>query len=329
MLTIALGGDTMLGRGVAAALDEVAPDELFAEEVAAAARAADLTLVNLECCISDRGERWPDPRKPFHFRAPPAAVGTLGHLGVDVVTLANNHALDFGEDALLDTLGHLHDAGIAVVGAGRDVTEARRPAILDVGGVEVAVLGLTDHPEDFAAGADRPGVAFADLGRGIPDWVDATLEDVRSADVTVLTPHWGPNMTARPVRHVAAGAAELARPGVSLIAGHSAHVFHGVASLGDAERYTAVLYDLGDLIDDYAVDPELRNDLGLLWSVTVDDGRVRRVEAMPLALDFCHTRVAEGDDRRWIADRLAAACAELGTGVRDTGDRLVVDLDDT
>ena len=75
-------------------------------------RGADLFVLNLECCISERVERFPDPGKPFFFRAPPAAAGTLADLGVDCVTLANNHALDYGEQALLDTLGHLDQAGI-------------------------------------------------------------------------------------------------------------------------------------------------------------------------------------------------------------------------
>ena len=107
-LTIALIGDTMLGRGVAGVLESAPPTSLLAPEVVAAAREADLVLLNLECCISTRGERWGDPWKPFYFRAPPAAVEALGELGVDCVTLANNHALDFGPVALADTLDYLH-----------------------------------------------------------------------------------------------------------------------------------------------------------------------------------------------------------------------------
>ena len=96
---MALAGDTMLGRGVAAVLESVPRASLFAPEVVAAVRGADLALLNLECCISTRGERWPDRWKPFFFRAPPAAIDVLTHLGVECVTLANNHALDFGTGA--------------------------------------------------------------------------------------------------------------------------------------------------------------------------------------------------------------------------------------
>ena len=167
-VTLALAGDTMLGRSVARTLATTPPEALVAPEVRAALGQADLVVLNLECCISERGRRWEAPGKPFFFRAPPRAVELLALLGADCVTLANNHALDYGFDALLDTLDHLAAAGIATVGAGGDLDQARRPAMLTAGGLRVAVLGVTDHPADFAAGPDRPGVAFADLGRQVP-----------------------------------------------------------------------------------------------------------------------------------------------------------------
>ena len=103
-MKLALAGDTMLGRGVAEAITS-----------------------------------WPDRRKPFFFRAPPAAAETLAGWGVSCVTLANNHALDFGEEALLDTFAHLASAGIAWVGARPDLERARAPAILEGGGRSLGV----------------------------------------------------------------------------------------------------------------------------------------------------------------------------------------------
>jgi poly-gamma-glutamate capsule biosynthesis protein CapA/YwtB (metallophosphatase superfamily) len=87
-------------------------------------------VLNLECCISERGERWPDPRKPFFFRTPPEAVELLRRLGVDCVTFANNDALELGAEAQLDTLAHLDMAGIPHVRAGADLAAAREPAVL-------------------------------------------------------------------------------------------------------------------------------------------------------------------------------------------------------
>src|SRR5919204_1899095 len=117
-MKLALAGDTMLGRKVADAIADRGPESLVADEVIAVAREADLFVLNLECCISERGERRPEPGKPFFFRAPPDAVSLLTQLGVDCVTLANNHALDYGVEALSDTLEHVRAAGISPVGAG-------------------------------------------------------------------------------------------------------------------------------------------------------------------------------------------------------------------
>jgi poly-gamma-glutamate capsule biosynthesis protein CapA/YwtB (metallophosphatase superfamily) len=314
-ITVALAGDTMLGRGVARTLARTPPEALVAPEVLAALHQADLVVLNLECCISERGRRWDAPGKPFFFRAPPSAVELLVLLGVDCVTLANNHALDYGVDALLDTFEHLATAGIAAVGAGADLEQARRPTVLAAGGLRVAVVGVTDHPADFAAGPDRPGVAFADLARQVPGWLPQTVR-AADADAVLVTPHWGPNMTSAPVRHVRRAAAVLVEAGATLVAGHSAHVPHGVAG--------RVLYDLGDFLDDYRVDPRLRNDLGLLFLVTLDARGPMRLEALPLKLEFCHTRLAEGPDAAWMRRRFRTACATLGTTLEDAADRLII-----
>jgi poly-gamma-glutamate capsule biosynthesis protein CapA/YwtB (metallophosphatase superfamily) len=316
-VTVALAGDTMLGRSVARTLATTPPEALVAPEIRAALGQADLVVLNLECCISDRGQPWEAPGKPFFFRAPPRAVELLASLGTDCVTLANNHALDYGADALADTLEHLAAAGIATVGAGPDLERARRPVTLAAGGLRVAVLGVTDHPADFAAGPDRPGVAFADLGHQVPDWLAALVREAGAqADATLVTPHWGPNMTVAPVRHVRRTADALVDAGATLVAGHSAHVPHGVAGQG--------LYDLGDFLDDYRVDPRLRNDLGLLFLVTLDGRGPVRLEALPLKLEFCHTRLAAGEDAAWMRRRFRSACAALDTSVEEAAGRLVI-----
>lgn len=315
MIKIALAGDTMLGRGVAERLGSEAPEDLFSDEVRSFAREADLFVLNLECCISERGERWPDPYKPFFFRAPPAAIETLRYLGVHAVTLANNHALDYGQEALRDTLEHLQAARIGCCGAGETEGAARRPLRLSSGTISVDVIGVTDHPEEYAAAEDRPGVAYADLRSGTPEWLVEMIGS-SDADVVLVTPHWGPNMTASPREHVRRAAATFVDAGAGLIAGHSAHVFQGVEG--------RILYDLGDFIDDYAVDPVLRNDLGLLFRVTMEEGRVSEVEGLPLMLDYCFTRPATGDDLDWVLRRFVDACREFGTEVARVDGRVIV-----
>ncbi len=309
-MKLALAGDTMLGRGVAERMVTDGPDSLFAPELVAAVHEPDLCVLNLECCISERG--MPAPGRAFLFRAPAASAETLGHLGVDCVTLANNHVLDFGPDALFDTFAHLESAGIARAGAGMDLDEARTPVVLETGGSRLGVIAAADHPADYAAGPGRPGVAFANLRRqGVPEWLPEVIRGL-DADAILVSPHWGPNMLAEPAAHVRAAARPLLEAGATLIAGHSAHVFHGL------ER--RVLYDLGDFLDDYTVDPKLRNDLGLLFLVDLDGSGL---EAIPLKLEFAYTRFADGGDFAWVRRRFREACAAFGTEVAEEDDRLL------
>lgn len=304
-VTLALAGDTMLGRGVAALLEFTnEPAAYLADGVREHLAEADLVVLNLECCVSARGSKWASPGKPFHFRAPPQAAEMLAGLGVGCVTLANNHALDYGYDALLDTRDHLERVGIQVVGAGPDEAQARRPVILSAGGVRVGVIGVTDHPPEYAASPDRPGVAYADLPYQVPPWLTEAVAGMR-ADIVLVTPHWGPNMTARPLPYVRSAAAALVKSGATLVAGHSAHVAHGVA--------LPVLFDLGDFLDDYAVDPVLRNDLSLLFLVTFEGARVVGLRAVPIKLEYGRTELAQGREHAWISERFIGACAEMGT----------------
>ena len=316
-MRIALAGDTMLGRGVAETLEADPRALLFDPPVAEICREADFCVLNLECCISNRGERRAYPHKPFHFRAPPIALDVLTGLGVDCVNLANNHALDFGCDALLDTFEHLRSAGIRWAGAGRDVHAARAPTALMKGASRLVVLGASDHLADFAAGPAQPGIALAELGGKVSPWLLAAIEDHRH-DPVLVSPHWGPNMNPEPLPRIRAAADALVAAGAALVAGHSAHLFHGVKP--------PILYDLGDFIDDYAVDPRLRNDLGLLFVVTLTSGRITQIEAIPLRLDYCHTRLAAGNDAEWVGRRFSLACEKLGTSVESDQDRLIIQV---
>jgi len=313
-LTLALAGDTMLGRGVAARLIEDPSAPLLDPGLAETARSADLFLLNLECCVSERGAPIEEPGKPFFFRAPPLAAERLAELGVAAVALANNHVLDFGHDALADTLRHLDAAGIASAGAGLDRDAARAGTTLDTAEGRLRLVAFADHPASYAAEPGRPGIAFADLAGGAPEWLRAAAHPVDGERVLVLA-HWGPNMVPAPVPHVRAAAAELASAGATLIAGHSAHVPHG--SQG------RVLFDLGDFVDDYAVDPWLRNDLSLLWLVELDADGPCRVEGVPVRLEYAFTRAADEAEAEELARLLAGRSAAVGSHVELVDGRLV------
>jgi poly-gamma-glutamate capsule biosynthesis protein CapA/YwtB (metallophosphatase superfamily) len=315
--TIALLGDVMLGRKVAERLAEQPPAAVWSAEVTELCLACDAVVCNLECCVSERGSPTARvPGKPFFFRAPPSATEALAAVGVSAVSLANNHALDFETQALLDTLDHLAAASIGAAGAGANIKRASLGTVRPAGELRLAVLAATDHPEEYGAGEASPGVAFADLRAGLPEWIRAELARLRGeADVVVAFPHWGPNMTSEPAGWQRARARELVAAGADLVAGHSAHVFHGIEWIGECP----VLYDLGGALDDYAVDPQLRNDLGLiaLWSPQGE----QRLELVGLELRYCETGLASGADADWIAARLESACAPFGTRIERIGEQ--------
>ena len=312
MTAIGLLGDVMLGRGVAAELQHRPGEEVWDPAVRALVASLDLVVCNLECCLSDRGR--PTSRiagKPFFFRGPSAGVAALQAIGVRAVGLANNHALDFGPQALADTLATAAGAGVAAAGAGRGPRAARRPVVVPAGGRRVGLVAVTDHPCEYAAGPGRWGVAYADLRAGAPDWLLREIAAVRErCDVLVAFPHWGPNMATEPApwqRHLAAA---LQSAGADLVAGHSAHLFHGV---GWTSR-GPLIYDLGDALDDYNIDPVLRNDLGVL-AVWRPGQAADQLQLVGLRLEYARTRLATGADAEWIAARLERACREQGTRV--------------
>jgi Bacterial capsule synthesis protein PGA_cap len=309
-VAIGLLGDVMLGRMVARALERQAPEMLWAPDLRQLARSLDLVLCNLECCISARGEPTTlIEGKPFFFRAPPAAVEALRAMNIRAVGLANNHALDFGEQALADTLELLHTGGIATAGAGFGLDAARSAAFVRVDGKRVGLIAVTDHPRQYAAAPGRLGIAMSSMRKDPPSWLKRQVAAARErCDLLIAFPHWGRNMSTRPARWQLRAAAGLRAAGADLVAGHSAHVFHGVGW-----NRGPTLFDLGDVLDDYMVDPKLRNDLGVfaIWRPRSDP----QLEVIGLRLEYCYTRLADGADADWIAARLERACRELGTNV--------------
>ncbi|HEY6654248.1 MAG TPA: CapA family protein [Solirubrobacterales bacterium] len=312
MPAIGLLGDVMLGRSVGEHLREAPAEELWSDELRSLCASLDLMICNLECSVSERGERTRRiPGKPFFFRAPPSAVTALEAIKVRAVSLANNHALDYEEDALIDTRRLLADSGVVAAGEGQGVEAARRPAVVEAGGHRVGLLCVSDHPLEYAARPGRNGIAHAELRHGVPDWLlEGVAQLSERCEVTIVFPHWGPNMCTSPASWQRRAAAALQGAGASLVAGHSAHVFHGV----EWSERGAVLFDLGDALDDYRVDPVRRNDLGVLamWRPGPEG---EELELVGLKLEFCHTGLARELDADWIAARLQRASAALGTRV--------------
>jgi poly-gamma-glutamate capsule biosynthesis protein CapA/YwtB (metallophosphatase superfamily) len=324
MFTLALTGDVMLGRGVNETLRGVRPEEPWGD-VLPLLSSADLRIINLECAITGHKRPWSRTPKVFHFRADPPAVEVLRAAHVDACSLANNHTLDFEEEGLLDTLAHLEAADIRYAGAGRNLEEAAQPVLLDIHGERVALLAFTDNEPPFAAGPDRPGTNYlpVSLEPEVLRRVEAAVGAAREAGAgtIVFSNHWGPNMVQRPKGSFRRFARAVVDRGVDVYYGHSAHVFQGV----EIYRSKPILYDTGDFIDDYAVDPNLRNDRSFLFHVCMEDGDLKRLELFPVVLPYARVETATGDEREVILDRMVGLSAEMGTTFRRREDRLVLE----
>lgn len=311
---VMFGGDVMLGRIVGkfilrhGAAYPLGP-------VVRLMRDADLTVVNLECAITSSMHRWPGAPKAFYFGAPPQAIHALTDAGIDMVSLANNHTLDFDVEGLSDTLHHLRQHGIRFAGAGENIGQALSPAIIDCQGMTFGMTAFCDHQADFAAAEARPGISFID----IDDEMQA-LELLRNAldpllqaavDWPILSLHWGPNMVFRPsikFRRLAHAAIDM---GWRILFGHSAHVFQGI----EIYRGCPIIYAAGDLVDDYYVDPDFKNDHQLLFEMEFARDTLQRISLHPMFIEDCQVRPATGEQFDYIARWMTTLCKELGTQV--------------
>ena len=329
MITVALVGDVMLGRGVNETLRSIHPEELWGD-VLPALSSADLRIANLECAVTGHDRPWTRTPKVFHFRADPRAVEVLQAARIDACSLANNHTLDFEEQGLLDTLRHLEAAGIRYAGAGRDREEAARPAFLTArtdGTRRVALLAFTDNEQPFAAGPDRPGTNYLPVSMEpqVLRRVEAAVEQARGAgaDVVVFSNHWGPNMVERPNQLFRRFARAVIDRGADVYYGHSAHVFQGV----EIYKGKLILYDAGDFIDDYAVGERLRNDRSFVFRVSLEGRELRRLQLLPVSLQYARVELARGGEREAILRRMVDLSAEMGTNLVRREDWLVFEAE--
>jgi len=313
MPTLAFVGDVMLGRGVNELVPE-RPPAWFWGDVLPLLRQTDAVIANLECALTRHPFRWSATPKVFYFRADPAAVRILQVANIRAVALANNHVLDFDVPGLEETLATLDAAGIAHAGAGRQQAEAEAPAFLDVGGVRVGLVAATDNEPPFAATPTSPGTNYLPirLDERILGRVAAWVERLRAggAQLAILSLHWGPNMVLVPSPAFQAFGRAALRLGFDVLHGHSAHVLQGI----DVRGRRTLLYDTGDALDDYVVDPELRNDWSALFRLDLaDDGTPLAWTIVPLRLGYAQVFRARGADFQGIVRRLRALCAPFGT----------------
>jgi poly-gamma-glutamate capsule biosynthesis protein CapA/YwtB (metallophosphatase superfamily) len=317
-MQIALTGDVMLGRLVDQYVirnQSIGPDKIWSDVLPLMLK-ADRRLINLECVISGWGREWKPDSKAFHFRAQPRAIDFLSAAKIDCVTLANNHVLDYGTDALIECLALLDRAGIKRTGAGVSLMAALTPAILDLPQGRLGVISLTDNEPEWEAGEKKPGthyIAFDAKGLAEPyrSKLAQALKQLRSqADLVIVSAHVGPNW-GPPSAAMQALAYQIIDLGADLYWGHSNHTPQGI----EVYKGKVILYSTGDFIDDYAVDPAERNDLSFLFILNLDRTRIVRIVVYPVCIEDLYVRLAKDQEIAFLQRTMQTKCNAFGSRI--------------
>ncbi len=293
--TLTAAGDIMLGRVVLAKMETYGSYRHPFVETARLLRGADLTVANLECQVSDNVTPSRDPSS-FSFVSPTAALDGVRWAGIDAVSLANNHTLDYGTGALKDTMRALEEFGIGHFGAGEDREGAYEPRILTVKGLRVALLGLTDLSNTGYPHQSLPTPAPAHSPERVAGAVRAAGE---RADVVIAYFHWGAEYVAVPDERQRSLAYAAVDAGADLVLGAHPHWVQ------TTERYkgTPIVYSLGNFVFDQMWSRETRR--GVVAAFTFAGARVVGTEHTPVLIwDDNQPRIATGYDRAVVLERL-------------------------
>lgn len=307
-------GDLMLGRLVNDLL-KAKPKEYVWGDTLPIFEKADLRICNLECVISDKGEPWSMTPKIFHFRTDAKNIEALKAAHINLISLANNHILDYGYEALEECLKILRAGGVRYSGAGINIKEAMRPAFVTIEGITVGMLSFTDNEPSWEAAKRRPGVFYLpiDLTDQRAQRLFKIVESAKKkADLLIVSAHWGPNWGYRPYPPHISFAHQLIDRGADIVFGHSCHVFQGI----EIYQGRPIIYSSGDFVDDYAVDEIERNDQSFVFVVECYKDKTAKLELYPTVIRDFQAWLASGEEKEEIAEKMQALCEEFNTTVK-------------
>ncbi|MDG6996031.1 MAG: CapA family protein [Nitrososphaerota archaeon] len=308
-MQLALVGDVMLGRIVNETLRSRTPESAWGDTLPIFHQ-VDFGMCNLECAISDRGEPCALTPKEFHFRSDSKNVRVLRTAGIRAVSLANNHALDFGYEALSDTLRSLDKEGIHHAGAGLSSDEASEPAIAQCKGSKIGIVAITDNQPEWEARENNPGIFYVPIDlrdHRAKKLIDILKRTKTAVDTLIVSAHWGPNWGYEPPEEHTRFAHSLIDAGADIIFGHSSHVFRGV----EIYNRRPILYCTGDFIDDYAVDAVERNDESFVFVLEKKGASFSRLRLYPTMIEDCSARLAHVPERYAISEKMQFLSSKL------------------
>lgn len=279
--------------GITGILDQPLRDEIAS---------ADLFMANEEFPFSERGVAAQD--KQYTFRIPPARLSVMQEIGPDIVALANNHILDYGTDAMLDTCALLDGAGIRRVGAGADLTEAKKLEVMDAGGKKIGFLAASRviPVASWTAGKSHPGVLTTYDPAILLTEIEAAQE---KCDYLVVYIHWGIERNTKPEEYQRTLARQYIDAGADLVVGSHPHVLQGI----EYYRGKPILYSLGNFIFGSSIPRTM------LARVELDEENRAVLSVIPATSSAGYTRRIEAENRAEFYDNLS----ELSFGITIDG----------
>lgn len=287
-------GDVMLSRTVERKMQKNGVDYPF-RVTADFLRGADIAFANLECPITAGN---PVEAYEMSFRAPIGSASVLHDAGFDMLSLANNHTMNFGVKGILDTLRFLGEAGVTPVGAGRDGDEANAPKVLNVKGMRFAFLAYHDEdvvPDGYEAGAERPGTAFMRIER----MKEAVKAAKAQADFVIVSMHSGIEYVDKPNKHQTSFAHAAIDAGAEMVIGHHPHVVQTL------EKYNGkyIFYSLGNFVFDQMEQRETRE--GLAIKIIFGAMGVMKISLHPVLItDYAQPRFLHGEEAERVVEKL-------------------------
>jgi len=261
--------------------------DCFSEDTIQMMQGADVFMLNNEFPYTDRGT--PTQGKKYTFHAKPENVKILDQLGVDMVALANNHAYDYGEVSLLDTLDTLNNDNMLYAGAGHNLTEASAPVVFQNQNIKIAIFCSTqierlNNPDTKGATENSPGVFRC--------WQnDLLVNDIKKAkdqyDFVIVYVHWGTESTTEVDTFQKQLAQQLADAGAGMVIGDHPHVLQGITCIGQ----TPIIYSLGNYWFN-----SVTTDTGML-QLTLENKKLKTLRFIPARQSNCYTQILSGNDK--------------------------------
>ena len=293
-------GDVMLDRDVKKAGLEKGWEWLFAE-AAPLLRTMDIAFCNLECPIGSKG------RFINMFQAPPEAIAGITYAGFNVVSLANNHILDYHHEGMQETMAILAENKIAGVGAGGNIEEARRPVIIEVNGITIGFIAYTEmwfvharEPISWQATEEEPGV--------VPARLDYVWEDITAlrdkVDIIVASFHWGKEYEDEPTAEQKALARTAVDAGADLVLGHHPHVLQGI----EFYKQGVIAYSLGNFVFDQRL-PGTQESMVLEF--TLSKQGVLDLTIHPVYIQNMQPIILEGSRKAYLLNRIKGLSLDL------------------